>query len=227
MWPKTLEAQRRANSGSRAARDAVASVRHETAVSSSAANTPAEAIDSVKFGSVHVQARPCRFQPIRRPRQSDPRERTMSRKTAELARELWNDDLVGARAALGLTISHCAVVLQSNRERIAAWERQPYWEPSPASDESLYYADEAVHEQLEYEGWVNEVWAAVLSMLNGAANLSKLFYGTGAKQGKVSHHEVWIERQRFALRNILSPGSALGAASRATRDAFEHIDERL
>lgn len=131
------------------------------------------------------------------------------------------------RAALGLTISHCTIVLQANEERHAAWGRQPYWEGSPASGDSLYHVDEVVHEELEYEEWVNQAWAAVLAMLNGAANLSKLFYGAGFGNAQKNPEFAWIERQRADLRDILLPGSAVDSASRMTRDAFEHIDERL
>lgn len=141
---------------------------------------------------------------------------------------LVGGDTVRTRAALGLTISHCTIVLQSNTQRDEAWRRQPYWEAAPWSDETLNHGDEVVHEELDYEEWVNQVWAAVLSMLNGAANLSKLFYGTGTdRRTSRNSDNDWTELQRQDLRRILRPGPALDAGSRATRDAFEHVDERL
>jgi len=147
---------------------------------------------------------------------------------SNLSALLLEGDATRTRAALGLTISHCTIVLQSNLQRQDAWDRQPYWEAAPWSDESLYHVDEVVHEELEYEEWVNQVWAAVFSMLSGAANLSKLFYGVGRVVTSTRDDDhAWVEAQRRRLREILDPGPALGAASRVTRDAFEHIDERL
>lgn len=151
----------------------------------------------------------------------------MAHKESVSSLRLIDGDPIRTRAALGLAISHCTIVLQSEKMRHEVWARQPYWEPSPASDESLYHVDEVVHEELEYEEWVNQVWAAVLSMLNGAANLSKLFYGAGMGNARKDPHYEWRERQRDQLRTLLKPGPALNAASRVTRDAFEHIDERL
>lgn len=70
---------------------------------------------------------------------------------------------------------------------------------------------------------LDRLWTAIQSLLVGAANTSKLLWGTGwsAKQRKE------VAERRRSLREALGVSDESPLASRDLRNHFEHFDERI
>ena len=135
-------------------------------------------------------------------------------------------DLGITRVELGVVISHCAMVIDADREIREAALHRPYFDASPASGD-VYVDDSWLHNCPDYEEWTNTFWALISQFLVGAANLSKMLYGSSSGSAKKDPSHAWMEDRRARVRGILQVGPALGFRSRAVRDAMEHIDERL